>query len=53
MNSNFQINSKNLRQDLDTMPFAERNPPDVLILPGPNYKYLNGTPPSGHTHGFG
>ena len=31
------------------MPFAERNPPDLPILPGPQHRYLNSTPPPGKT----
>ena len=31
------------------MPFPERNPPDIPILPGPDYKYLNSTPPADKT----
>ena len=31
------------------MPFPERNPPDLPILPGPSYQYLNSTPPHGKT----
>ena len=41
------------------MPFLEKNPPDVPILPGPDYRYLQATPPAGkaqfhksHTLGF-
>jgi hypothetical protein len=29
------------------MPFPEKNPPNIPILPGPQYKYLNSTPPQG------
>ena len=29
------------------MPFAEQNPPDIPILPGPGYRYVNSTPPYG------
>ena len=29
------------------MPFPERNPPNVPILPGPDYKYLMSNPPQG------
>ena len=29
--------------------FPEKNPPDVPILPGPDYKYLNSTPPPDKT----
>jgi hypothetical protein len=31
------------------MPFPERNPPDIPILPGPQYNYLNSTPPPGQS----
>ena len=31
------------------MPFPEVNPPDIPILPGPNYKYLNACPPAGNS----
>ena len=31
------------------MPFPERNPPDIPILPGPDHKYLNSTPPPDKT----
>ena len=31
------------------MPFPERNPPDIPILPGPSQKYLNSTPPPDKT----
>ena len=29
------------------MPFAERNPPDIAILPGPDYRYTINNPPAG------
>ncbi len=32
------------------MPFAEINPPDIPILPGPGYKYLNSCPPTGNVY---